>query len=191
MISRVKICAVVAAVDARSMWRQVRRALGVTRTIELRLDWLSDDAEISKLLARLRVSQRVSGTRATLIATCRRAEGGGKLSGQSRSNWFTLPRRSARAAPGTTSNRDVVGMSVGIAGCAAARWPSDDLGAFLRPEPTNLDGVAASWRPPADAIKIAAQCNSLAETMKCCVSHTGGKTSLRYLWAMLRFRHAS
>ncbi len=51
MIGRVKICAVVAAADARSMWAQVRRALGVTRTIELRLDWLSDDAEIARFLA--------------------------------------------------------------------------------------------------------------------------------------------
>ena len=81
MIGPDKICAVVVAVDARSMWAQVRRALGVTRTIELRLDWLSGDSEIVKFLTRLRASHRTGAPRATFIATCRRRDAGGKFTG--------------------------------------------------------------------------------------------------------------
>ncbi len=60
------------------MRAQLRGALKQTRTIELRLDWLRSDVERRKFLAWLR-TQKVPG--ATLIATCRRTEGGGRLSG--------------------------------------------------------------------------------------------------------------
>ena len=63
MIAKDKICAVVAAADASSMWRQLTVALRVTRTAELRLDWLSDDDELDKFLARLARKR----PRATLI----------------------------------------------------------------------------------------------------------------------------
>ncbi len=77
MIARDKICAVVAAADARVMWNQLARALRVTRTVELRLDWLSGDGELAKFLARLAKER----PRAILIATCRRCEAGGKFRG--------------------------------------------------------------------------------------------------------------
>jgi 3-dehydroquinate dehydratase len=83
MIGQDKICAVVAASDARSMWRQFQQALAQTRTIELRLDWLRDDAEIARFLNRLRLAKknRVKKNRATLIATCRRRPAGGLYRG--------------------------------------------------------------------------------------------------------------
>jgi 3-dehydroquinate dehydratase/shikimate dehydrogenase len=59
------------------MAAQVRQALRLTRTIELRLDWLRDDRERRRLLAWLR---RIRPA-ASLIATCRRREAGGRFAG--------------------------------------------------------------------------------------------------------------
>src|SRR5271156_5157828 len=64
MIANDKICAVVAAADATWMWKQLTMALLVTRTAELRLDWLGGDDEIDKFLVRLARKR----PRATLIA---------------------------------------------------------------------------------------------------------------------------
>src|SRR3984885_613635 len=77
MLGTNKLCAVVAAPDARAMQRQLARALVETRTVELRLDWLSSDREILDFLRHL---SRHS-PRATLIATCRRREAGGRYRG--------------------------------------------------------------------------------------------------------------
>ena len=71
-----RICAVAAAETAREMVRQVRAGLRETPTIELRLDWLRNDAERSALLSWLK-RHRPRG--ATFLATCRRVAGGGKL----------------------------------------------------------------------------------------------------------------
>src|SRR5277367_515175 len=60
------------------MQRQVLAALAQTRTVELRLDWLANDAERRSFLRWLG-RQKFRG--ATLIATCRRIEGGGRLDG--------------------------------------------------------------------------------------------------------------
>src|SRR5580704_16487552 len=77
MISDDKLCAVAAAADARSMWRQLENGLRKTRFAELRLDWLADDREITRFLALLAARR----PKATLIATCRRVPGGGKYRG--------------------------------------------------------------------------------------------------------------
>jgi 3-dehydroquinate dehydratase len=69
---------VAAAATAAEMSRQLRKALKSTPTIELRLDWLRSDGERSRFLFWLK---RNLPTGATLIATCRRREGGGKLNG--------------------------------------------------------------------------------------------------------------
>jgi 3-dehydroquinate dehydratase/shikimate dehydrogenase len=167
MISRVKICAVVAAADARSMWRQVRRALGVTRTIELRLDWLSDDAEISKLLARLRVSQRVSGTRATFIATCRRREAGGKFTG-------TIAKQLIHLAEAIRAGCDWYDLEIETSSSCPSELLDVLLGEgrqmasahFFQRTDKNLKRVAVDLaRTCPDAIKIAVQCNSLVESI--------------------------
>src|SRR3984957_14263229 len=83
MIGQDKICAVVAASDARSMWRQFRKALAQTRTIELRLDWLRDGTEIPLFFARVRMAKKNSAKKnpATAIATCRRRPAGGLYRG--------------------------------------------------------------------------------------------------------------
>lgn len=74
-----RICAVVAAATAKEAARQVRRALRVTSTVELRLDWLRSDAERTAFLDWLRRSR--AARRANFLATCRRREGGGEFRG--------------------------------------------------------------------------------------------------------------
>lgn len=77
MIGEDKICAVVAASDAGSMLRQLVIAEKKARTIELRLDWLGNDQEISLFLATLADRRH----KATLLATCRRRIAGGRYRG--------------------------------------------------------------------------------------------------------------
>jgi 3-dehydroquinate dehydratase/shikimate dehydrogenase len=73
-----RICAVVAASTAVEMAAQVRAGLRETPTVELRLDWLSSNAERARFLRWLRKNKPRG---ATFLATCRRREGGGRFSG--------------------------------------------------------------------------------------------------------------
>jgi 3-dehydroquinate dehydratase/shikimate dehydrogenase len=74
-----RVCGVVAASTAAAMQRQVRAALRETSTIELRLDWLRNDAERHRFLRWLTKNKPRS---ATFLATCRRKEGGGRFTGK-------------------------------------------------------------------------------------------------------------
>ena len=73
-----RICAVAAANTAREMSEQVVAGLRQTSTIELRLDWLRNDAERARLLAWVK---RRNSSGINFIATCRRKEGGGRFTG--------------------------------------------------------------------------------------------------------------
>lgn len=82
-----RICAVAAASTCGEMARLVRQGLRETRTIELRLDWLRDDGERTRFLRWLKGNRP---RRATLLATCRRIVGGGKLTGGAQAELFWL-----------------------------------------------------------------------------------------------------
>jgi 3-dehydroquinate dehydratase/shikimate dehydrogenase len=86
-----RICAVAAAPTAVAMAALVRAGLRETPTIELRLDWLRNDAERSRFLLWVK-RNRPRG--ATFLATCRRREGGGKLggSGEDELRWLREAR---------------------------------------------------------------------------------------------------
>ena len=88
---RDRVCAVAAGETSAQMVRQLRAGLKVTRTVELRLDWLKSDAERSRFLRWLN-ARKLRG--AKLIATCRRIVGGGKLSGgpQAELHWLMQAR---------------------------------------------------------------------------------------------------
>ncbi|HKV61008.1 MAG TPA: shikimate dehydrogenase [Candidatus Acidoferrum sp.] len=73
-----RICAVAAASTAAEMAKLVRVGLKQTSTFELRLDWLSSDAERARFLRWLRIGRF---RKAIFLATCRRREGGGKFAG--------------------------------------------------------------------------------------------------------------
>ena len=163
MISKDRICAVVAAADAFRMWRQLAQALRVTRTVELRLDWLSGDAELDRFLARLAKHR----SRATLIATCRRREAGGKFRGtiaqqlvhlaaavRSGCAWYDLEiETSSRCPP------ELLDVLLGDGRRIASAH-------FFQRSPENLRRVAAELgRGGPEAIKIALQCDSLGRSL--------------------------
>ncbi|MGA7223771.1 MAG: shikimate dehydrogenase [Candidatus Acidiferrales bacterium] len=168
MIGKDTICAVVAAVDARSMWAQVRRALDVTRTIELRLDWLSNDAAIAKFLALLRAGRTASAARATFIVTCRRRQAGGKFAGTiakqlvhlaeaiaAGCTWYDLEIESSSKCP-----PELLDVLLGEGRQIASAH-------FFQRTPQNLRRVAADLaRVQPAVVKIAAKCDSLTQGVK-------------------------
>src|SRR3989442_13645550 len=77
LFGRHRICAVIAAPTAKEMARQLRRALRFTRTVELRLDYLRSNLERRYFLGWLDLQR----PRATMIATCRVREAGGRFTG--------------------------------------------------------------------------------------------------------------
>ena len=164
MIGKDKICAVVAAADAPGMWKQLAQALRSTRTVELRLDWLADEDELDKFLAQL-TKKRL---RATLIATCRRREAGGKFRGtiaqqlvqlaaavRAGCAWYDLEIESSSRCP-----PELLDVLLGEGRRIASAH-------FFQRSPKNFRRVAAELgRGNPDAIKIAAQCDSLARSVE-------------------------
>jgi 3-dehydroquinate dehydratase/shikimate dehydrogenase len=163
MIAKDKICAVVAAGDAAGMCQQLSQALRVTRTAELRLDWLADEDELDRFLARLEKKR----PRATLIATCRRRVAGGKFRGtiaqqlvhlasalRSGCAWYDLEiESSAQCPPGLLEVLLGEGRRI-----ASAH--------FFGRSSKNLQRVVADLsRGKPEAIKIAVQCDSQARSL--------------------------
>ena len=164
MLGRDKICAVVAASGAPSMRRQLRQALRQTRAVELRLDWLSDDAEIARFLKQLKPAR----PRPHLIATCRRREAGGRYRGtvaqqlvhlaeaiRAGCSWYDLDIETIRKCP-----PELLEVLLGEGRQLASAH-------FFRRMRADLPRVAAELRRGRpDAIKIAARCDSLADAVK-------------------------
>jgi 3-dehydroquinate dehydratase / shikimate dehydrogenase len=86
-----RVCAVVATSTAAEMARQVRAAWRETPTVELRLDWPSNDAERKKLLGWVTRQKSAGKLRGKiLLATCRRVAAGGKFRGSIEQQLFWL-----------------------------------------------------------------------------------------------------
>lgn len=160
MLGKDKICAVVAARDARSITRQLARALPFTRTIELRLDWLADDREIARFLRQLTAKR----PRATLIATCRRHEAGGRYRGtiahqllqlaealRAGCTWYDLEIESASKCPS-----ELLDVLLG----EGRQITSTHFFRAMPPNPERI--IRRLLHTHTGAIKLAAQCNSLA-----------------------------
>ena len=164
MVFSDKICAVVAAENSRSLSRQLERALRLADTVELRLDWLAGDAEINRFLEQLSARR----TRANLIATCRRRSAGGRYKGSIAQQlvqlaealragcaWYDLEIETTRKCPPELL-RVLLGQGRHLASAH-----------FFKGMPPNLNRIAAELsRTRPDAIKIAAHCETLAETLK-------------------------
>ena len=159
-----RICAVVAASKAAEMARLVRSALKQTRTVELRLDWLSSDTERAQFLGWLRKSHPRN---ATFLATCRRREGGGKLAGgvdrelywltQAREagcQWCDLEVETLRKLPGQSVRGYAVPPRVILSMHDFERTPD----------------LPRSVNPPAhggvDAVKIAAEARTIRDSVR-------------------------
>ncbi len=146
------------------MRRQLRDSLRETGTVELRLDWLRDDREISRFLNRLPAVPH--GT--ILLATCRRREAGGQYAGTIATQlahlaeaiaagcqWYDLEIETIRRCP-----PELLDVLFG----GGRRLTSAH---FFDRMPKNLRHVAGELsRGRPDAIKIAARCNSLLEALK-------------------------
>lgn len=146
------------------MWRQLRQAIRQTSTIELRLDWLADDREITRFLSRL--SQRPP--KIAMLATCRRKIAGGRYRGsiakqlihladavRAGCSWYDLEAESA-----SLCSPELLDVLLG----PARRLVSAH---FFKAMPASLPAVAkmlARDRP--DGIKIAAYCHSLSQCRK-------------------------
>ncbi len=159
-----RICAVVAAPTAREMTRQLHAALRLTRTVELRLDWLRSDAERAAFLARLQASR----IPATFLATCRRTAGGGRFTGspaaelaalsaavRSGCSWCDVEIETARRVSPQTLLR--------------ALAPARILLSFhdFRATPRSFAPLfALARRFAADGVKIAAQARTIADSRR-------------------------
>lgn len=168
MIAKDGTCAVVAARDTQSMLRQLRDALRLTRTVELRLDWLDDDREIARFLRRLKERRLPTKTGVTLIATCRRRVAGGEYRGsiakqllhiaealRAGCSWYDLEIESIRECP-----RELLEVFVGEGRRLASAH-------FFQRMPRDLQAVTRELRRAgADGIKVAAQCDSLAQGLR-------------------------
>ncbi len=146
------------------MYRQLEQALGQTGTIELRLDWLSDDREIGRFLARLATWR----PRATLIATCRRREAGGRYRGSIAKQlfhlaeairagcaWYDLEIETIRKCPS-----ELIDVLLGDGRQLRSAH-------YFRAMPRDLGRVAGELaRGGPDAMKIAAHCDSLQDARK-------------------------
>jgi 3-dehydroquinate dehydratase/shikimate dehydrogenase len=77
LFGRERICVVIAERTADAALKALRQTLKNSRTAELRMDWLSSNAEIDRLIMRLQVDRK----KACVIATMRRRAAGGKYAG--------------------------------------------------------------------------------------------------------------
>ncbi len=159
-----RLCAVVATPTARQAMLLLREARLHTRTIELRLDWLRSDRERGKLLAALR---RHPCKGLTLIATCRRILGGGKLAGGAEAElywlsqareagceWCDLEIETLRELPGQTARSIPVPPKILLS-----------LHDFQRTPPLPRRLVHAR-RGEADAVKIAARALTISDSLR-------------------------
>src|SRR5438034_2094565 len=159
-----RICAVVAASKAAEMAKLLRFALQETSTVELRLDWLSSDAERAQFLRWLRKSHPRN---AAFLATCRRREGGGKLTGgvdrelywltqacEAGCQWCDLEVETLRKLPGQSVREYPVPPRVMLSVHDFARTPD----------------LPRTMNPPAhggvDAVKIAAEARSIQDSVR-------------------------
>lgn len=163
-----RICGVAAGATAEEMIRVLELALRHTRIVELRLDWLKGEREIARFLASLKLWRKGTGRSATLIATCRRREAGGRfrgglaaqlvilrLAGECGCRWCDLEIESAERLPAAAIDVVLQGMR--------------RITSFhdFRGTPRNLRGVARRLeRAGGDVIKVASECRTIAESIR-------------------------
>jgi 3-dehydroquinate dehydratase / shikimate dehydrogenase len=161
-----RICGVVAAQTAGEMKVLVSLGLRRTRTLELRIDYLRNSLERAGFLAWMR--RRRLGP--MLIATCRRREGGGLFRGsraeqiailaqavQSGCKWCDVEIETAREFGQGELRRALSPARVMISHHDFRRTPRDLAGIVRRLE-----------RAGGHAVKLAAQCQSVADSVRIC-----------------------
>src|SRR5713226_4202375 len=159
-----RICAVVAASTAAEMSKLVRLALKQTRTVELRLDWLSSDAERARFLGWLKKSRLPN---ATFLATCRRREGGGKFAGSVDRELYWLIQ--AREAGCQWCDLEVETLRK-LPGHSVREYPVPPRVLLSLHDFERTPDLPRSMNPPArggvDAVKIAAEARSIHDSIR-------------------------
>ncbi len=159
-----RICGVAAAATSQEMAKLVRLAVRETPTVELRLDWLKDDAEREKFLGWLK---RERFAAATLVATCRRRAGGGEFTGDAEAELYWLMK--ARDAGCEWCDLEVETMrelpQESVRGYAVPRKVLLSIHDF-RQTPKFPKKVSVLAAGGVDAIKIAAMANTIADSVR-------------------------
>jgi 3-dehydroquinate dehydratase / shikimate dehydrogenase len=161
-----RVCGVVAAETAREMRSQIRLGLRKTRTLELRLDYLRKAKEREAFLSWLRRKR----PRAVFIATCRRQEGGGLFQG-SREKQIGILAQAARSGCGWCDVEIETAKSITRDELARALFPARVMVSYhdFRETPHNLVGIVRRLeRAGGKAIKIAAQCRCVSDSVRIC-----------------------
>ncbi len=156
-----RICAVVAAPEARKFQKLVRAALRETPTVELRLDWLANDRERHKALAWVK---RATLKNAVFIATCRRRIGGGEFAGRAAEELFWLMKAKEAGCAWCDLEietlRELPGES--IEGYALPPKVLLSIHDFRR-TPADLGKVKSAGRGGVAAVKVAAMSRKLSD----------------------------
>jgi 3-dehydroquinate dehydratase/shikimate dehydrogenase len=161
-----RVCAVVAAETARKMRLQVRLGLRKTRTLELRLDYLRNPKEREAFLTWLALKR----PRAVLVATCRRREGGGLFQG-SREEQIEILAQAARSGCQWCDVEIETAKHIFRGELVRAFSPARVIVSHhdFRAMPRNLAGIVRQLeRAGGHAIKIAAECHSVSDSVRIC-----------------------
>jgi len=161
-----RVCGVVAAETASEMILQVRRGLRKTHTLELRLDYLRGAKQREAFLFWLGGKR----PRAILVATCRRKEGGGLFQGTIVEQVKILAQ-AARCGCGwcdveiETAKLMARGELERVLAPARVMISHHDF----RGTPRDLAGIVRRLeRAGGHAIKIAAHCRSVSDSVRIC-----------------------
>jgi 3-dehydroquinate dehydratase/shikimate dehydrogenase len=161
-----RVCGVVAARTASEMKSLVRMGLRKTRTLELRLDYLRNAKEREAFLSWLGRER----PRAVMIATFRRKEGGGLYRG-SREEQIEILALAARSGCEWCDVEIETAKHFARGELVRALSPARMVVSHhdFRGTPRNLKGIVRRLeRAGGQAIKIAAQCRTVSESLRIC-----------------------
>ena len=162
-----RLCGVVAAAKAAEAIRQFRSSVGPNgnlQTLELRLDYLQNPAERSAFLRWLGRQRALP----VIIATCRRRQGGGQFPGSIEDELAVL-KQAVEAGCAWCDVEIETASEIDPAELKEALAPARVLVSAhdFRRVPKNLAALARRLDSTgAHAIKIAAQCRSLADARR-------------------------
>ena len=163
---RDRVCGVIAAGTALKMKSQIRLGLRKTRTLELRLDYLRSAKERDAFLAWLGRQH----PRAVLIATCRSLRGGGLFRGNAKEQ-IEILQTAVRAGCCWCDVEIETAKNIAARELRQALAPARVMISHhdFRKTPQNLEGIARELsRAGGQAVKIAAQCQSIADSARVC-----------------------
>ena len=166
LFGKSRVCGVVAAGTAREMKSQVRVGLHTTRTLELRLDYLHNARERATFLRWLGRER----PRAMLLATCRRKQGGGLFQG-SRKAQLEILAAAARAGCLWCDAEIETAKNFTPEELRSALSPARVMVSYhdFKSTPGNLAGIVRRMaRAGGHAVKVAAQCQSISDSVRIC-----------------------